>query len=252
MSAIRISRSRRNGIKPLLDGLEDRLVLATAPTNVLAIPAQVTQLNNQVVAISNDVISVVPYTLAHGGHLDAQSTQNVIRTRNTAQADFDQLVADRDAVQQAANDQISTLREGKFLLDSQIAQNYNTQVTYIANYYNSLTPDQQTAQLSAIMANLAKVNQATQSAYQTSNTYYANKANSSLALYNQTANQINTALANAATAVKLSGNLYNYVVLGSTNQALTPLYTPLPLINPSQLGQLVQLGHLGQQGQQPA
>lgn len=232
MSVRRMSRSRRNGFLPSMDGLEDRVVLATAPTNVLAIPAQVAQLNSQVLGISNAVVSVVPYTLSVGGHLNAQGVQNVTNTYATAKADFNQLMADRDAVQQAADDQLSTLREGKFVLDSQITQNYNDQITFIAGYYNSLTPDQQAAQFSTIAANVAKVTQATQSAYKVSNDYYTGKENAVISLYNQTANQVNTALANAANAVRLSGNLYTYVVQGSSNPIAAPIYTPLMPIKP--------------------
>ena len=232
MSVRRMSRSRRSGFLPAVDGLEARLVLATAPTNVLAIPAQVAQLNAQVLGISNAVISAVPFTLALGGHLNAQGVQNVTKTYAMAQADFAQLTADRDAVQQAVDDQLSTLREGKFLLDQQITQNNTDSLTFIANYYNSLTPDQQAAQFSAIAANVTKVNQATASALKTSHDFYTNKENAVISLYNSQVGAINTALANGANAVRLSGNLFVYVVQGSTVPIAAPIYTPLQLIKP--------------------
>ena len=217
-----------------MDGLEARLVLTTHTTPLLSIPAEITQLNSQSLAISNAVVGAVPYTLALGGHLNARDTQNVTTTYNTAQANFAQLQADRDAGEQAVDDQLSTLREGKFVLDSQITQNYSDSITFIANYYNSLTPDQQAAQFSTLAAIVTKVNQATLSAYKTSSDYYTGKENAVISLFNSQVGAINTALANSATAVRLSGNLFVYVVNGSTTPIAAPLYTPVQMIQPVQ------------------
>ncbi len=232
MSVRRMPRSRRNGFLPSVDGLEARLVLATAPTNPLAIPIQVAQINAESLAISNTVVNAVPSVLAVHGHLSAAGVNTVTAGYALAQTNFAQLQADQAAGLQAIDDELSTLKEGKFILDSEITANYNAQIAFITNYYNSLTPTQQAAQASAIQANLVKVNQATAAAYQVSSNYYVGKENAAISLYNKEVPLFNTALANAANAVRLTGNLYVYVVNGSSTPIAAPIYTPVQPIKP--------------------
>ena len=118
-------------------------------------------------------------------------------------------------------------------MNATIAQNYTTLITYIDNYYAGLTPAEQAAQASLIQANTQSVIKSTQSAYNIVHSYYTGQENTLIKEYNAEVPAANQALANAANAVRLSGNLYTYVVSPTTaTPLLLPVYTPVTTLKP--------------------
>jgi hypothetical protein len=208
MTLNRKPRGRRTGYRPALDALEGRVVLSTAPANVLAIPAQVAQINAEVIAIGKYVASLVPYTLSVQGHLQPQGVQRIAATYATAKADFNQLLADQAAVQTSAYTTLTSLFQQQSALNQTVTDAYNAQVAFISNYYAGLSPSQQVAQASLIQTQLAKVSQGAQGGYAAVHTYYTGQENRVIGLYNQTIGAINGALTHAASAVRSAGTLY--------------------------------------------
>ncbi len=191
------------------------------PANIAALPAEIASLSAKELGISNYAVSQAPFALSVGGHVGTAYQGYYAATYATAKAWNDQINNDIGKLQTYANDTYNGLVQAQTAANAQIAANYNATIQYIFNYYNSLTPDQQAAQLSTIVANTQNVNKATASAYATVKTYYTNQENGVIQLYDSYVPAFNQALFNGANAVRLSGNLYNYTSFITT--------TPLPL-----------------------
>jgi hypothetical protein len=235
MSRILRPRTRRTEYRPAIDRLEIRAVPAVTPltplipANIAALPAQIATLGAKENGISNYVVSQVNFALSVGGHVGTPFQNYYAATYATAQGWSADIENDIEQVQTFANDTYNGLVSAQAAWNTEISTNYTNTIAFISNYYNSLTPSQQAAQQSTILANITNTNTATASAFKTVKTYYTAQENAVISLYNSYVPNFNSALFQAANAVRLSGNLYNYTSFITT----TPLplnYTPLKLI----------------------
>ncbi len=228
-------RSRRTEFRPAIDRLEIRAVPTTTPltplipANIAVLPGEIATLGAKEAGISNYAVSQAPFALSVGGHVGTAFQGYYAATYATAKAWSDDINNDIEQVQTFANDTYNGLVSAQAAANQTIETNYTNTITYISNFYNSLTPSEQAAVQSTILANITATNTATASAFATVKTYYTTQENAVIKLYNSYVPAFNSALFNAANAVRLSGNLYNYTSFITT----TPLplnYTPLTLI----------------------
>jgi hypothetical protein len=212
MSLRRASRNARTEYRPAVVGLEDRVVPATTPTNVLAIPAQVAAINAQALAIQEYVSSVANWATSHYNQWGTPAIQAIGATKATAQDDLAQLQLDKAYLQNYATNYLATLIATR---DNQIAlasQTYTTKQIALNTLYAGLTPAQQVQYHNAYVAQANANASAELNTINQINANYNQQVSQDRAQYNQIINQVNVAIANTQTAVTWSSNLYAYLI----------------------------------------